>query len=89
MPKNRLQIVLAFKLSCVVFIILKNVKMPTIVCILTFMSWINFVFSGVEHEKCSITSGPAHQSLTQNDLVIVDLGLTIFPPFPAICHLLS
>ena len=28
-----------------------NVKMPTIVGILTFMSMINFIFSCVEHEK--------------------------------------
>ena len=35
-----------------------NVKMPTIVGILTLMSRINFVLSGVEHEKSFITSGP-------------------------------
>ena len=34
-----------------------NVKIPTIVGILTFMSRINFVLSCVEHEK-KITSGP-------------------------------
>ena len=34
-----------------------NVKMPTIVCILTFTSRINFVLSWVEHEKSFITSG--------------------------------
>ena len=34
-----------------VFIMLINVKMPTIVGILTFMSRINFVPSCVEHEK--------------------------------------
>ena len=33
----------AFKLSDVVFIMLINVKMPTIVGILTFMSMINFI----------------------------------------------
>ena len=33
----------AFKLSEVVFIILINVKMPTIVGILTFISMINFI----------------------------------------------
>ena len=37
-------------LSCV-FIMLINVKMQTIVGILTFMSRINFVLSRVEHEK--------------------------------------
>ena len=35
---------LAFKLSDVAFIMLMNVKMPTIVGILTFMSMINFMF---------------------------------------------
>ena len=34
-----------------------NVKMPTIVGILTFMSRINFVLSLVEHEKSFVTSG--------------------------------
>ena len=37
--------VFASSLSDVVFIMLINVKMPTIVGILTFMSRINFVFS--------------------------------------------
>ena len=35
-----------------------NVEMPTIVGILTFMSRINFVLSGVEYEKKFITLGP-------------------------------
>ena len=35
-----------------------NVKMPTIVGILTFMSRINFVLSLVEYEKSLITSRP-------------------------------
>ena len=40
------------EVSCyVVFIMLINVKMPTIVDILTFMSTINFVLSWVEYEK--------------------------------------
>ena len=34
-----------------VFIMLINVKMPTIVGILTFMSMTNFMPSSVEHEK--------------------------------------
>ena len=38
-----------------------NVKMPTIVGILTLMSMINFVLSRVEHEKSFITSGPGLQ----------------------------
>ena len=35
-----------------------NVKLPTIVGILIFMSRIDFVLSGVEYEKSFITSGP-------------------------------
>ena len=41
----------ALRLSDVVFIMLKNVKMPTIVGILTCMSRINFVLSWVEYKK--------------------------------------
>ena len=41
----------ALSLSDVAFIMLLNVKMPTIVGILTFMSRINFVLSLVEHGK--------------------------------------
>ena len=40
------------------FFLLMNVKMPTIVGILTFMSRKNFMVSWVEHEKSFITSGP-------------------------------
>ena len=40
------------------FFMLMNVKMPTIVGILTFMSRKNFVLSLVEHEKSFINSGP-------------------------------
>ena len=47
---------LALSLSDVVFIMLINVKMPTIVGILTFISRLNFVLSRVEHEKSFITS---------------------------------
>ena len=43
------------------FILLINVKMPTIVGILTFMSRINFDLSWVEHEKSFITLGPELQ----------------------------
>ena len=41
---------LALSLRDVVFIMLINVKMPTIAGILTFMSWINFLLWWVEHE---------------------------------------
>ena len=42
---------LALSLSDVVFIMLVNVKMPTIVGIFTFMCRINLVLSLVEHEN--------------------------------------
>ena len=41
---------------------LKNVKMPTIAGILTFMSSINFVLGRVEHLRRFITSGPGQSS---------------------------
>ena len=47
---------LALNLSDFVFIMLINVKMPTIVGILTFMSRINSC--SAEHETSFITSGP-------------------------------
>ena len=43
--KLKIKTFLAFKLSNVVFIMLINVKMPTFVGILTFMSIINFMLS--------------------------------------------
>ena len=42
---------LASKLTDVVFIMLINVKMPTTVGILTFMSMLNFMLSSAQHEK--------------------------------------
>ena len=42
---------LALKLLESVFILLINVKIPTLVGILTFMSRKIFKFSGIEHEK--------------------------------------
>ena len=47
---------LALSLSNVVFIMLINVKMPTIIGILTFMRRKNFLLSRVEHEKSFKTS---------------------------------
>ena len=58
---------LALSLSDVVFIMLINVKMPTIVGILTFMSRINFVLSRVEHGKSFITSTPESGRITVKD----------------------
>ena len=40
------------------FILLINIKMPTAVYILIFISKINFMLNWVEHEKCFMTSGP-------------------------------
>ena len=47
-----------------------NVKMPTIIGILIFMSRKNFMLSLVEHEKGFITSGP--------DVVLVCVSLLRF-----------
>ena len=52
---------LALSLSDVVFIMLINVKMSTIVGILTFISRVNFVLSYVEYGKSCIKSGPGHK----------------------------
>ena len=46
-------------LRCV-FIMLINVKMPTTVGILIFISMINFMLSSVEHEKSSKTLRPGN-----------------------------
>ena len=54
---------LVLSLSDVIFIMLINVKMPTIVGILTFISMINFMFIWVEHEKGFRISGPASLNL--------------------------
>ena len=51
--------VIALSLYAVVFIMLINVKMRTIVGILTYKSWISFMLSWVEYEKSFITSGPS------------------------------
>ena len=47
---RKTKIFLTLKLLDVVFILLINVKMPTIVGILTFMSRINFMLKSFEHE---------------------------------------
>ena len=62
---------LAFKLSGVVFIMLINVKMPTIVGILTLMSRINFVLSWVEHGKSLITLGPGLRLVIQGYMALL------------------
>ena len=55
------------------FFLLINIKMPTIVGILIFISRKNFMLNWVEYEKSFITSGPGvfmcflrHQSLSEN-----------------------
>ena len=50
----------ALKLADFVFILLINVKMPSIVWILTFISMINLILSCVEHKKVFITSRPGY-----------------------------
>ena len=60
------------KLSDGVSILLINVKMPTNVGILTFMSRIYFMLSWVEHEKSFITPG--------SDVSVRKYGWTIFFP---------
>ena len=49
-------------LPTMLFFLLINVKMPTIVGILTLMSRKNFMLSRVEHEKSFITLGPGEQN---------------------------
>ena len=61
----------ALIISYVVFILLINVKMPTIVGILTFMSRINFVLSCVEHGKSFITSSQSSSLPSSCCLVLV------------------
>ena len=52
------------------------VKMPTIVGILTFMSWISFMLSWVEYEKSFITSGPSPVYVYRRRLRITMIRLT-------------
>ena len=54
--------ILMFQSSKSIIILLINVKMVTIVGILTLMSRIDFMHSRVEHERSFITSGPGAAS---------------------------
>ena len=54
----KIQILHALILSDVVFILLIDVKMPTIVGILTFVNRINFMLNESSMEKSFITCGP-------------------------------
>ena len=56
--KNSIFFFFALNPSDIVFILLINIKMPTIVGISTFMSRINDMLSWIEHKKSFINSGP-------------------------------
>ena len=54
------------------FVLLINVKMPTIVGILTFMSRINFMLGWAENEGSFVTSGPSvHVSGTKMSYMLL------------------
>ena len=55
------------------FFLLMNVKMPTIVGIFTFVSRKNFMLSSVEHEIIFITSGPGWIVLDSNIQIVLML----------------
>ena len=67
---------LALSLSDVVFITLINVKMRTIVGILTFKSRI-FVLSLIDHENSFITSGPVLSSTAKPNMLIFQIALIV------------
>ena len=60
---------IGLSVSDIVFIMLINVKMPTILGILTFMRRINFVLSLVEHEKSFISFTYKRPALEQWDKI--------------------
>ena len=66
---------LALSLSNVVFIMLINVKMSTIVGILTFMSRINFMLIWVEHGKkfYNLRASPLPLSLYMTEILFLGL----------------
>ena len=67
---------LALSLSGVVFIMLINVKMQTIVGILTFINMINLLLSWVEPGESFITSGPVDVLfLFSNKMVVIKAGM--------------
>ena len=55
------------------FFLLINVKMPTIVGILTFMSGKIFMLNSVEHEKSFITLGPGDEQRIHRRCEIGDI----------------
>ena len=58
---KKFQLFLGSNKPRMLFFLLINVKMPTIVGILTFMSRKDFILSGVEHGKSFITLGQMRQ----------------------------
>ena len=56
-----------------------NVKMPTIVSILTFMSRLNLVLSCVEHGKSFITSGPVYLDEMPENISPESTLVQVFP----------
>ena len=52
-----------------------QIKKPTTAGILTFMSRMNFLLIGVEHEKSSITSGPGETPKLPHTTELADLSL--------------
>ena len=64
--KTKILFFFALNHSDVVFILLINVKMPTIIGILTFMSRININLSSVEHEKSYACNLEASVELTSS-----------------------
>ena len=76
---------LAFKLSDIIFILLINDEMPTIVGILTFTSIINFMLSS-EFEKSFITMGPSTVASSNSTTSVKHLQ-KLYPSirFEAVC----
>ena len=61
----------AFKLSNIIFIMLINLKMPTIVGIFTFTRMINYMLISVEHERfISLVPEPLISGIFQWNMVL-------------------
>ena len=90
--KIQRKIFLAPSLSDVIFIMLINVKIPTVVGLSTFLSRINFVLSWVEHWKSFITSRPGFVThvfkryLSQNLAKVPKFSLCSLRPFQTSLH---
>ena len=72
-----------------------DVSLPTIVGILTFMSWINFSLCSAEHEKSFITLVPVKKAkwrlfacYTYHQAIeVAKIKANIFSPLPVSSHL--